>query len=73
MEYRVVAPRQTMGGDKIDTGKLQATLNEWGRQGWHVRAITAASVGEGSVPAASVVSSSRSNVPCLTNASIGRC
>jgi Domain of unknown function (DUF4177) len=45
MEYRVVALRETMVGDKIDTGKLQATLNEWGRQGWHVRAITAASVG----------------------------
>jgi len=33
-----------MIGDKIDTTKLETTLNEWARQGWHVRTITSADV-----------------------------
>jgi len=45
MEYHVVFVRETLIGDKINTSKLQLTINEWARQGWHVRTITSASVG----------------------------
>lgn len=39
-EYRVVAIKSSLIGDKMDVGQVEATLNQWAAQGWHVRSIT---------------------------------
>jgi hypothetical protein len=43
-EYKVVQVREGLIGDKINTGKLEDVLNEHARDGWQVRAVTAADV-----------------------------
>ncbi len=43
-EYKVVQVREGLIGDKISLGKLEDVLNDHARQGWQVRAVTAASV-----------------------------
>lgn len=43
-EYRVVALRQTLIGDKIKTDALEEALNGYAAEGWHVRTITETSV-----------------------------
>lgn len=43
-EYKVVQVREGLIGDKIDSGKLEKVLNEHAREGWQVRAVTAADV-----------------------------
>jgi hypothetical protein len=43
-EYKVVQVREGLIGDKISPGKLEKVLNEHGREGWKVRAVTAADV-----------------------------
>jgi hypothetical protein len=43
-EYKVVQVREGLIGDNIDSGKLEDVLNEHAREGWQVRAITAADV-----------------------------
>ena len=43
-EYKVVQVREGLIGGKISTGKLEDVLNEHARQGWQVKAITAADV-----------------------------
>jgi hypothetical protein len=43
-EYKVVQVREGLIGDTIKPGKLEDVLNEHARDGWQVRAITAADV-----------------------------
>jgi hypothetical protein len=43
-DYRVVAIRQRMIGDKIDVGEVQKTLSDWAAQGWHVKSVIETSV-----------------------------
>ena len=43
-EYKVIQLREGLIGGKIDAGKLEDQLNGHAREGWQVRAITAADV-----------------------------
>ena len=43
-EYKVVEVREKMIGGKMSAGKLESLLNEQARQGWQLKAITAAEV-----------------------------
>ena len=43
-EYKVVQVREGLIGGKISTGKLEGVLNEHAREGWQVKAVTAADV-----------------------------
>ena len=43
-EYRVEQVRQTLVGDKINTGELERLLNGFAQQGWAVKSITPAEV-----------------------------
>jgi hypothetical protein len=43
-EYRVVEVREKMIGGKMSADKLQSLLNENAREGWQLKAITAAEV-----------------------------
>jgi hypothetical protein len=43
-EYKVVEIREKMIGGKMSGEKLEALLNEHARQGWQLKAITAAEV-----------------------------
>ena len=43
-EYKVVQVREALIGDKIDHGKLEKVMNEHGKEGWQVKAVTAADV-----------------------------
>lgn len=43
-EYKVIAVREGLIGDKVSTGKLEKALNEQARDGWQVKAVTAADV-----------------------------
>ena len=43
-EYKVVELREGLIGGKMSGGKLEKVLNEQGRQGWQLRAITAVEV-----------------------------
>jgi len=43
-EYRVIAVREGLIGDKVSTDKLEKVLNEQARDGWQVKAVTAADV-----------------------------
>jgi Domain of unknown function (DUF4177) len=43
-EYRVVEIREKMLGGKLSGDKLESLLNEHAKQGWQVKAITAAEV-----------------------------
>ena len=44
-EYKVVELREALIGDKVSGKKLEEILNEHGREGWHLRGITAVDVG----------------------------
>jgi hypothetical protein len=43
-EYKVIAVREGLIGDKVSTDKLEKALNEQARDGWQVKAVTAADV-----------------------------
>lgn len=43
-EYKVVELREKMFGGKMSGDKLEAVLNEHGRQGWQLKSITSADV-----------------------------
>ena len=43
-EYQVLQLRETMFGGKMSGEKLQRILNEHGRAGWQLKAITAVDV-----------------------------
>ncbi len=43
-EYKVVELREGMIGGKMSGDKLEKALNEQGRQGWQLKAITAVDV-----------------------------
>ena len=43
-EYKVVELREGMVGGKMSGGKLEKTLNEHGRQGWQLKAVTAVEI-----------------------------
>ena len=43
-EYKVEQVREGLVGGKISTDKLEKVLNEHARQGWQVKAVTAADV-----------------------------
>lgn len=43
-EYRVVQVREALIGDKMSAGRLEKVLNEHAREGWQLKAITAAEV-----------------------------
>lgn len=43
-EYKVVELREGMLGGKMSGDKLEKVLNDHARQGWQVKAITAAEV-----------------------------
>lgn len=43
-EYRVVQVREGLIGGKLSADKLEKLLNEQARQGWQLKAITAADV-----------------------------
>jgi hypothetical protein len=43
-EYKVVEIREKMLGGKMSGDKLESILNEHARQGWQLRAITAAEI-----------------------------
>lgn len=43
-EYKVVQVREGLIGGKISTGKLEGVLNDHAREGWQVKAVTAADV-----------------------------
>jgi hypothetical protein len=51
-EYKVVELRETLIGGKMSGEKLENILNEHGRQGWQLKAITSAETRAGSAPAA---------------------
>jgi hypothetical protein len=43
-EYRVVQLREGLVGGKLSADKLEKVLNEHARQGWQLKAVTAADV-----------------------------
>jgi hypothetical protein len=43
-EYKVVQVREGLVGGKVSTGKLEKTMNDHAREGWQVKAVTAADV-----------------------------
>jgi hypothetical protein len=43
-EYRVVQVREGLIGGKLTPDKLEKVLNEHAREGWQVKAVTAADV-----------------------------
>lgn len=43
-EYKVVELREGMVGGKMSGEKLEKVLNEHGRQGWQLKAVTAVEV-----------------------------
>jgi hypothetical protein len=43
-EYRVIQVREGLIGGKITPDKLEKLLNEHARQGWQLKAVTAADV-----------------------------
>jgi len=43
-EYKVVEVREKMMGGKMSGDKLENLLNEYGNEGWRLRAITATEV-----------------------------
>ncbi len=43
-EYRVVQVREGLIGGKLKPEKLEKVLNEHAREGWQVKAVTAADV-----------------------------
>ena len=43
-EYKVIAVREGLIGDKVSTSKLEDALNDQARDGWQVKAVTAADV-----------------------------
>jgi hypothetical protein len=43
-EYKVVEIREKMIGGKMSGGKLEKLLNEYGGQGWQLKAITSTEV-----------------------------
>ena len=43
-EYKVVELREGMVGGKMSGDKLETTLNEHGRQGWQLKAVTAVEI-----------------------------
>ncbi len=43
-EYRVVQLREGMLGGKMSADKLEKVLNEHAREGWQLKAVTAADV-----------------------------
>jgi hypothetical protein len=43
-EYKVLAVRENLVGDKINTDALQAMLNEHAGLGWRLKSVTSASV-----------------------------
>ena len=43
-EYKVVELREGMVGGKMSGDKLEKVLNEHGRQGWQLKAVTAVEV-----------------------------
>jgi hypothetical protein len=43
-EYKVVELREGRIGGKMSGDKLEKALNEYGRQGWQLRAVTAVEV-----------------------------
>lgn len=43
-EYKVVELREKMLGGKMSGDRLEKLLNEYGRQGWSLKAITAADI-----------------------------
>jgi hypothetical protein len=43
-EYRVVEVREGLIGGKMSGDKLESLLNEHGREGWQLRAITSVEV-----------------------------
>jgi predicted rRNA methylase YqxC with S4 and FtsJ domains len=43
-EYRVVQVREGLVGGKLSADKLEKVLNEHAREGWQVKAVTAADV-----------------------------
>lgn len=43
-QYKVVEMREGMIGGKMSGGKLEKVLNEYGSQGWTLKAITAVEV-----------------------------
>ena len=44
VEYKVVELREGMVGGKMSGDKLEKTLNEHGRQGWQLKAVTAVEI-----------------------------
>ena len=42
--YKVVEIREKMIGGKMSGGKLEKLLNEYGQQGWQLKAITSTEV-----------------------------
>jgi hypothetical protein len=46
-EYKVESVRETIVGDKIPTDRVEALMNQRAQEGWHVRAVTSATVGRG--------------------------
>ena len=43
-EYKVVELREGMVGGKMSGDKLEKTLNDHGRQGWQLKAVTAVEI-----------------------------
>jgi len=43
-EYKVVQVREGLVGGKMSADKLEGVLNDHAREGWRVRAVTAAEV-----------------------------
>ena len=43
-EYKVVELREGMVGGKMSGDKLEKALNEHGRQGWQLKAVTAVEI-----------------------------
>ena len=43
-EYKVIELRESMVGGKMSGDKLEKTLNEHGRQGWQLKAVTAVEI-----------------------------
>ena len=43
-EYKVVELREGMVGGKMSGDKLEKTLNEHGRHGWQLKAVTAVEI-----------------------------
>ena len=43
-QYKVIEVREKLLGGKISGDKLEKLLNEWGSQGWQLKAITSVNV-----------------------------